>query len=352
MIKNASKIRAGIINVSGYAGAELARLLYQHAQVDLISVTARSASGQKIGQLFPHLADIDLVITPDIVGELDVVFSALPHSASAERVEKMLDQDVNVIDLSADFRLKDINEYQSWYATEHPCPKYIDQAVYGLPELHRNEISSSKLIAVPGCYPTAAILSLMPAVSSGVIEPDIIIDAKSGVSGSGRSLSLMSHYSEVNDNLMAYSVDGHRHMPEITQELNKADYFDKPKITLLTHLVPMTRGILVSCYAPLKSNMSLNNGVSITDYVMDVYKDFYRDEPFVKIVNTSPMTKHTVGSNNCVIYPTIDVRTNRLIVISCIDNLIKGAAGQAVQNMNIMFDISETKGLESLPCYP
>ena len=352
MVKNSSKVRAGIINVTGYAGAELARLLYQHTQVDLISVTGRSAAGQKLGQLFPHLADVDLGITSDITGNVDVVFSALPHAASAERVEKSLEQDVKVVDLSADFRLKDINEYQAWYGKEHPCPKYMNQAVYGLPELHRNEIALSNLIAVPGCYSTAAILALIPAISCGVIEPDIIIDAKSGISGTGRSLSLMSHYSEVNDNLMAYSVDGHRHMPEITQELKKFDCFGKSKITLLTHLVPMTRGILASCYAPLKTDITLDAGLALRDYVMDVYKNFYRDEPFVKVVDTPPMTKHTIGSNNCVIYPTVDVRTDRLIVISCIDNLLKGAAGQAVQNMNIMFGMPETNGLESLPCYP
>ena len=343
-------MKVGIINVTGYAGSELARILYRHPHVEISSVTGRSAAGQKLGSVFPHLSALDLNITEDLADDVDVVFSALPHKASAEAVIPLLAKGTRVIDISADFRLKQANQYEEWYGVQHPDPSYLEDAVYGITELHKEEISRAQLIANPGCYPTSAILAMAPAVKLGLIEPDIVIDSKSGVSGAGRGLSMSTHYSEVNENTMAYSLAGHRHLPEITQEL--ALLTDQAlEITFLTHLVPMTRGILSSCYSRLKQGHTLMNTGTISD-VKEAYKEFYKDHPFVVITDTPPQTKQTLGNNQCLIHPTIDLRTNRLIVISCIDNLVKGAAGQAVQNMNLMYQLPEETALGSLAVYP
>ena len=341
-----------IINVTGYAGAETARIIQQHPEFEITSITGRSAAGKQLGEIFPHLESVNLRITEEIDGSPDLIISALPHAASAQSIEPFISGGFKTLDLSADFRLKDIPTYEEWYKVEHPNPNLINQSVYGLPELHLKEISASNLIAVPGCYPTSSILGLAPAVESGIITSDIIIDAKSGVSGGGRSLSLSNHYSEVNENVMAYSLDGHRHLPEISQELNQLqEKQSKPlNITFLTHLVPMTRGIMSSCYVPLKETISGKK--DIKKIVNEIYQDFYSNSPFTKIVESPPMTKQTLGSNICLVYPTVDLRTNRLIVISCIDNLIKGTAGQAVQSMNIMCGFEETTGLTNLAIYP
>ncbi|MFH1560596.1 MAG: N-acetyl-gamma-glutamyl-phosphate reductase, partial [Chloroflexota bacterium] len=258
---------------------------------------------------------------------------------------------IKSIDISADFRLKDASEYEKWYGVAHPKPSLLEESVYGLSELNRGEIRAATLIANPGCYPTAAILALAPAIKEGLIHEDIIIDAKSGVSGAGRGLSLTTHFSEVNENVSAYAVNGHRHLPEIIQELRRFGSGFEPRVTFLPHLIPMTRGILSSCYATLKDG-AIASGPSGIEEVRALYKSFYRDEPFVQVVDSSPMTKHTLGNNNCIVYPTVDLRTNRLMVISCLDNLVKGAAGQAIQNMNIMLDLPETEGLEQLALYP
>lgn len=343
-------MKVGIINVTGYAGSELARILYQHPEVEITSITGRSAAGQKLGDVFPHLSAIDLTITPELDGSLDLAFSALPHKASAAAVIPVLEQGVKVVDISADFRLKRVAEYEQWYEVNHPDPSYLEEAVYGLTELHRDEVKAARLVANPGCYPSSAILALAPAVKHGLIEPDIIIDSKSGVSGAGRSLSLTAHYSEVNENTMAYSVDGHRHLPEITQELAALNG-DDLAITFLTHLVPMTRGILSSCYARLRPD-SYWDGPEGRQRVWDLYQDFYADHPFVVVTPQPPQTKHTLGNNLCLIYPTVDRRTGRLIVISCLDNLVKGAAGQAVQNMNLMCGFPEGTSLQALAVYP
>lgn len=344
-------MKVGIIGVTGYGGIELARILRRHPEADITSVTGRSAAGSKLKDVFPHLSDLDLTITEDITESVDVVFSALPHAASAERIGKAKGEGIKGIDLSADFRLHDINEYEEWYNVTHPCPEYLEESVYGLPELHREDIKKADIIANPGCYPTASILGLAPAVKAGIIEDSIIIDAKSGVSGAGRGLSLKTHYSEVNESVMAYSIDGHRHLPEIRQELNELHSVGNLQITFLTHLIPMTRGILASCYAPLKEG-AIPFGEDAKDAVKDIYSSFYKNETFAKVVDVPPMTKQTLGSNDCVIYPTVDVRTNRLIVISCIDNLVKGMAGQAVQNMNLMYGLPEDEGITQLALYP
>jgi len=345
-----SKTKVGIINVTGYAGVELARLLCQHPQVELTSVTGRSTAGQKLGKVFPHLASMDLTIEAKL-GDVDLAFSAMPHKESAKEVIPLLNHGIKVVDISADFRLKNAAEYQNWYGFTHSAPQLLEQAVYGLPELHRTQVASTQLVANPGCYPTSAILALAPAVKEDLIEPDIIIDSKSGVSGAGRTPSLGTHYSEVNEDVSAYSLGGHRHLPEIVQELSLLRPQKLPLISFVTHLIPMTRGILTTCYAPLSSG-KVAAGKKGEEEVRQLYLNFYKDEPFVKVVESPPHTKHTWGNNLCLIHPVIDHRTGRLIVISCIDNLVKGAAGQAIQNMNLMLGLPETTGLQALTVYP
>jgi len=343
-------MKVGIINVTGYAGAEVARILSRHEEVEITCVTGRSGAGKNLGDIFPHLSNLDMEISPDLDKSVDFVFSALPHAASAEALKEAVSSGIKGVDISADFRIRDLNTYSEWYDVEHPCPELMESSVYGLPELHRSEIKDCQIAANPGCYPTASILGLAPALEGGIIEPEVIVDAKSGVSGAGRSLSLKIHYSEVNENISAYGMDGHRHMPEISQELDLLSA-QHVNLTFLPHLIPMTRGILASCYAPLKDNYIANTS-DLKSAVQALYKDFYKDEKFTHVVDTPPMTKHTLGSNDCIIYPTVDIRAGRLMVVSCIDNLVKGAAGQAIQNMNIMCGMPEDSGLNQLAIYP
>ncbi len=337
-------MKVGIINVTGYTGVELARLLYQHPQVELTSVTGRSAAGRSLSEVFPHLADIDLTIEAEL-GDVELVFSAMPHKESAKEVIPLLEKGVKVVDISADFRLKETKEYQRWYGFTHPAPKLLAKAVYGLPELYRSKIASAKLIANPGCYPTGAILALAPAVKAKLIESDIVIDSKSGVSGAGRTITMPTHFSEANEDATAYALEGHRHLPEIVQELKLLSGGKSPSVTFVPHLVPMTRGILTTCYAPLAQKIAEKE-------LKKIYTDFYKDEPFVRVASSPPHTKHTWGTNLCLVYPTIDQRAGKLIVISCIDNLVKGASGQAIQNMNLMLGLPETAGLQALSVYP
>lgn len=341
-------MKVGIVNVTGYAGVELARLLQSHPEVELTQVTGRSAAGQRLSEFFPHLKGSDLPILEEIEEPVDFAFLALPHAASAAQAVKLLDAGMKVIDISADFRLKDVGVYEEWYKETHPAPQLLAEAVYGLPELHRQEIRKSRLIANPGCYPTSVILAMAPVAD--IIEPNVVVDSKSGVSGAGRTLSLTTHYSEVNESVQAYSIAGHRHLPEMAQEVNavreKALGANNPvSMLFLPHLMPMTRGILSDCYAKLTVPMDRAQ-------LIERYREFYRGEPFVRIVEQSPQTKHTWGSNFCVICPFIDKRTNTLVVLSCLDNLVKGAAGQAVQNMNLMMGIDETTGVDMTPLYP
>ena len=342
-------MKVGIINVTGYAGCELVRILRHHPEVEIASVTGRSAAGQPLGEVFPHLDNMELDIEADLCDGLDVVFSALPHKASAEACIPLLEQGVKVVDISADFRLKQADVYSQWYGVDHPDPTYLEEAVYGLTELNRDAVADARLVANPGCYPSSAILGLAPAIRNGMIGSDIIVDSKSGVSGAGRTLSMTTHFSEVNENVMAYSVNGHRHLPEISQELDTMA--DAPvNLTFLTHLIPMTRGILSSCYAPLSPEVAQDADAS--GRVWEMYEEFYADDPFVQVTNAPPQTKQTLGNNYCLVYPVVDPRTNRLIVISCLDNLVKGAAGQAVQNMNLMCGFPEEMSLEALAVYP
>lgn len=342
-------MKAGIINVTGYAGIELARLLSKHPEVELVSVTGRSAVGKRLPEVLPHLWSIDLPVTEKIQGSVDIVFSTLPSGASAEALIPLINDGVKAVDIAADFRLHNPKVFESAYKVKHPAPELLEKAVYGLPELHRKMIKSSLLVANPGCYPEAAILALAPAVKAGLISDDIIVDAKSGISGAGRggqATNIIDQYAEANENLIAYGLDGHGHQPEIAQELAELRGSRTSKVTFVPHRVPMTRGILATCYAPLV-DQSVNKAK-----VREIYKEFYRDEPFVLVTDTPPQTKHTTGTNMCLVYPSVDVQAGRLVVVSCLDNLMKGAAGQAIQNMNLMFGMPETMGTEHLPIYP
>jgi len=341
------KIRAGIINVTGYIGAELARLLGQHPEVKLVTVTGRSAAGQKLADIFPSFTGTNYTIEDELDADVDVAFSAMPHKSSIDIIPSLLERGIRIVDASADFRLKNAAEYAKWYGFTHPSPKLLEEAVFGLPELHHQSIASASLVANPGCYSTGAILALAPLVKHGLIYPDIIVDSKSGLSGAGRTLSLAAHYSEVTEDISAYSLEGHRHLPEIEQELRALDPSMSPSITFVPHLVPMTRGILSTCYVKLADGHRLT-----ISKLRQLYRQFYKHAPFVRITAHPPHTKHARGTNFCLIYPTIGSKTGRLIVISCLDNLIKGGAGQAMQNMNLMFELPETTGLEALATYP
>jgi len=342
-----TRIRAGIINVTGYIGAELARLLSQHPHVELATVTGRSEAGRKLGDVFPSFAGTEYKIEAELESEVDIVFSAMPHKSSIEVVAPLLEQGIKVIDASADFRLKNPEDYARWYGFTHPSPELLKQAVFGLPELHRSEIAPASLTANPGCYSTGAILALAPLMRDGLVQPDIVVDSKSGVSGAGRTLNLTTHYPEINESVCAYSLEGHRHLPEIEQELKDLNPLFPLSLTFVPHLVPMTRGILSTCYAKLADGRQLS-----TASLRELYQEFYEKAPFVQVATRPPHTKHVWGSNFCLVYPNIDSYTGRLVVISCLDNLVKGGAGQAVQNMNLMFDLPETAGLEALAIYP
>jgi len=345
------KIRAGIINVTGYIGIELARLLCQHPRTELVAVTGRSVAGQKLSDIFPSFTGTDHIIKAELDSEIDIAFSAMPHKSSVGVVESLLKRGTRVVDASADFRLKDADEYSKWYEFTHTSPDLLRKAVFGLPELHRSEIASAALVANPGCYSTGAILALAPMVKEGLIHPDIVVDSKSGVSGAGRTLSLTAHYSETNENTCAYSLEGHRHLPEIEQELKALHPSFSPSITFVPHLVPMTRGILSTCYAKLNDGKWLKDAKA-EKTTSQIYRAFYEHTPFVQITTKPPHTKYVWGTNFCLIYPTVDSKTGRLVAVSCIDNLVKGGAGQAVQNMNLMFNLPETTGLESSAVYP
>jgi len=337
-------IRAGIVNVTGYAGVELARLLARHPRVTLAEVTGRSAAGQPLGEVFPHLAHLGLTIKEEL-GEVDVAFTALPHHAAAELMPALLERAEKVIDISADFRLRDRATYEAWYGA-HPSPDLIAEAVYGLPELHREQIRKARLVANPGCYPTASTLALAPVIE--LLEPQVVVDAKSGVSGAGRSAKIEYHFSEVNESVRAYGLDGHRHQPEIAQELDglrARGGQGAVDLVFVPHLIPMTRGILATCYARLSAPLS-------AEELRDRYCAFYASAPFTRVVRQPPATKQTWGSNFCFVYPKLDASGTRLIALGCLDNLVKGAAGQAVQNMNLMFGFTETEGLEDAPVYP
>ncbi|MEO5337680.1 MAG: N-acetyl-gamma-glutamyl-phosphate reductase [Magnetospirillum sp. WYHS-4] len=348
--RNSTRRRVAIIGASGYTGAELVRLLLGHPGVEMTTLTGDRKAGQSMGAVFPHLAGARL---PDLVNleqvdwaAHDVAFCCLPHGTTQEVISK-LPEHLTVIDLSADFRLDDVKVYAEWYGHEHRAPKLQKQAVYGLSELYRDAIRKSRLIACPGCYPTSAQLPLVPLIEAGLIETrDIVIDSKSGVSGAGRAAKEGSLYAEVGEGIHAYGVASHRHAPEIEQGLSRAA--GKPVLVTFTpHLMPMNRGILSTMY------VKLAKGASAATLRAELQAR-YAGEPFVRVVpeGALPATRHVRGSNHCVMGVFDDRLPGRAIVISAIDNLVKGASGQAVQNMNLACGFAETTALEQAPLFP
>jgi len=338
------KIRASVIGASGYGGAETVRLLTTHPQVEIVHITAETQQGQAMSHLYPNLRhfvdQIMVVVDAARIGQgSDVTFVSLPSGQAMHMVPALLEQGSKVIDLAADFRLRDPSLYPIWYKFSHTAPAYLAEAVYGLPELHRQAILKTRLLANPGCYPVAALLALIPLMRSGKIQTSgIVIDAKSGISGAGRGGGGGFGFSEVNENVRAYSVVGHNHTAEIEQELTRVA--STPIQVIFTpHLIPMTRGILATVYAPLAEELSEEDALTL-------YCETYSDAPFVRVLrNALPETKATLGSNYCDITVKINVRTRTAIAIAAIDNLGRGAAGQAIQNMNLMFGLPETTGL-------
>ncbi|PKM80529.1 MAG: N-acetyl-gamma-glutamyl-phosphate reductase [Firmicutes bacterium HGW-Firmicutes-14] len=345
-------IKAGIIGATGYTGAELVRILSGHRETELAGLTSQSYSGQGFGSVFPSAAGFnDLVLEPQDAGKLaercDIIFTALPHGISMEVVQEVVNKGKRVIDLGADYRFDRIDVYEKWYKVSHKTPELAAKSVYGLPEIHREEVEKAVVIGNPGCYPTSIILGLAPLLKNHLINTDTIIaDSKSGISGGGRGLNLAFHYSECNENFKAYNIGVHRHTPEIEQELGKLAGEDIT-VSFTPHLVPMTRGILSTVYATLTE-------VKTTEDLLELYDEFYNDEFFIRIHPRGqyPQTKWVYGSNFCDIGLTVDPRTNRVVVVSAIDNLVKGASGQAVQNMNILFGLPEKTGLDYVPVFP
>lgn len=343
--------RIGIIGATGYTGVELVRLLIRHPKVKVTAVTAERSVGRPIWEVFPSLfREIDLncqALEPRTLAKsCDFVFTALPHKAAMEVVPDFLKAGLKVVDLSADFRLMDPKVYEEWYEP-HSAPQLLKNVIYGIPELNREEIRKAALVANPGCYPTSVILALAPALRQRLIDPGTIIaDSKSGVSGAGRSAALTSMFAEVSESFKAYKVAEHRHTPEIEQELSRISG-EKITITFTPHLVPMKRGILSTIYAQIKGPVS-EKGFE------EVYKTFYAQERFVRVRprDLLPNTADVMGSNYCDIGLRVDQRNNRLILLSAIDNLVKGASGQAIQNMNLMLGLEESLGLELVPLYP
>lgn len=347
------KVKVAIVGSTGYGGVELIRFLLGHPEVEIVSVISASSAGSPISDGFPHLSEIvvqplDGVDAKQIATKADVVFTATPSGVSAKLVPDLLQAGLKVIDLSGDFRLKDGAVYEEWYKHEAPEDNLLEQAVYGLCEINGDEVTrSSGLISNPGCYPTATLLGLIPALSAGWIDPQsIIIDAKSGVSGAGRGTSLMTHYGEINENLKVYKINKHQHIPEIEQSLS-AVAGEQVTVTFTTHLVPMTRGIMSTMYASLKGEYTEAD-------LVELYQQYYEGRKFVRVREAGkwPATKEVFGSNYCDIGFAVDPRTKRVTIVSVIDNVVKGAAGQAIQNLNIMMGWDETTGLKLSPVYP
>jgi N-acetyl-gamma-glutamyl-phosphate reductase len=345
-------MKAAIIGGTGYSSVELLRLLHMHPLVDVITIISNSQSGSMLQETYPHVSTImdhtlqsfDLY---KLSQSVDVVFLATPSGISKNMVPELLSNGVKCIDLSGDFRLRSPESYETWYKHSAANEEYLQQATYGLSEIYGGKIKGASLIANPGCYPTATLLGLMPVIKNKLIDnKTIIIDAKSGVSGAGRGVSLSTHYAEVNENLKAYKIGSHQHIPEIEQTLE--DESGQPQaITFTTHLVPMTRGIMCTIHANLKD-------VITTSEALHLYNEFYESHPFVRVRSEGnfPSTKEVLGSNFCDIGLHVDARTGRITIISVIDNLVKGASGQAIQNLNIQNGWDVRTGLLEIPVYP
>ncbi|MFM8540296.1 MAG: N-acetyl-gamma-glutamyl-phosphate reductase [Nitrospira sp.] len=353
------KVKVAVVGASGYTGGELLRLLASHPQMTISAVTSEQSAGKPVAALFPSLASVvpltfEALAPETLVKRADAIFLALPHTKSLQPVAACMAAGRHVVDLSADFRLKDPSVYEIWYKTKHDQQALLKQAVYGLPELHRDAIKKVKLVAAPGCYPTAAILQLAPLVAKGLIHPDtIVIDAKSGISGAGRSPALPYHFPEAHESLEAYKIGQHRHIPEIEQELGLlAATPGKARqgtvtVAFTPHLVPMNRGILSTAYCRLHEPMPL-------EQVRAVYREFYKDEVFVRIhegdVSANP--RHVRGSNFCDLSVFADTRAGWIVTVAALDNLVKGAAGQAIQAMNLMLGFPEDMGIAAPGAFP
>ena len=348
-------IRVGIVGATGYVGAELVRLLARHPHVEIVGLQARGRDHDPIEATHAHLATTGLAVNDALPSDVDAVFLALPHGTAAGLVPDIAAHGTTVIDLGPDFRLRDPADYPRWYGFEHPVPELLDDAVYGLPELHRAELASLRtasraIVGAPGCYPTATLLALAPLARAGLIG-DLVVDAKSGVSGAGRDPKPDMMFGEVNESVKAYGIGGHRHVAEIEQELaflsgstGSANPGADP-VDFLPHLIPMTRGILAACHVrPTRPTSQAE--------LDELYADAYAGEPFVTVVGQPPATKHVTGSNHARVHVHYDARTSRVLAIGVIDNLVKGAAGQAIQAFNVVHGLDETAGLEQLPLAP
>ncbi len=344
-------IKVGILGATGYAGIETVRLIVSHPGAELVRVVSQSFVGKKISEVYPNLKGIcdiecSALDIDDIAKSCDVVFTALPHGASKTVIPALFEKGLKIIDLSGDFRYNDPKVYEKWYGEPHSAPEILKESVYGLCELHRDEIKKHRLIGNPGCYTTCSILALAPLVASKSVDnTSLIADAKSGVTGAGRSAVLPNLYCEVNESLKAYKVATHRHTSEIEQELSLLAG-ENIMLSFTPHLIPMQRGILATCYADLKKPMTTAEAVGL-------YKEYYKGEEFVRVYDagTLPEIKHVAGSNYAAIGVVVDERLNRAVVVSCIDNLVKGAAGQAVQNMNLICGLDEGEGLRAAGMY-
>jgi N-acetyl-gamma-glutamyl-phosphate reductase len=344
-----SKTNVGIVGASGYTGSELMRILAGHKNVEINSVTSESNYGKKISDIFRYLdgsLDLEFIRSDDMnFDEIDTVFLALPHRISMNYVSSIWDEYVDIIDLSGDFRLSSVSEYEKWYETDHTCPELNDKAVFGLPELFREGISNSRFVANPGCYPTSAILGLAPFLKNKLVkDTGIIVDSKSGVTGAGAKVKNSTHYPSVNEDFRAYGLMTHRHTPEIEDALSIYTG-SVVNVQFTPHLLPLNRGILTTIYCELKKDVHLEE-------VQESLMEQFLDETFIRIRDDPPSIKDVRGSNFCDIHVEVDERTRRLIIVTVIDNLVKGASGQAVQNMNIMKGFEETEGLMIPPLTP
>ena len=345
-------IKAGIIGATGYAGNEIVRLLIQHPEAEVVWYGSRSYIDKRYADVYRNYFElVDEKCLDDnmeaLADKADVIFTATPQGLCASLINEGILERAKVIDLSADFRIKDIKRYEEWYGITHKAPEFEEEAVYGLCEINREQIKKARLVANPGCYPTCSVLSIYPLVKEGIIDPDtIIIDAKSGTSGAGRGAKVDNLYCEVNENIKAYGVATHRHTPEIEDQLGYA-CGREIKLNFTPHLVPMNRGILITAYASLKADVT-------DEEIRSIYNRYYNKEKFVRVLDPDacPQTRYVEGSNFVDVNFKADRRTGRVIMMGAMDNLVKGAAGQAVQNMNLMFGLEETMGLMQIPMVP